>query len=68
MQINGELVELNSSMVADVLCEMLQARDPTSSLFRILSLGCGDAYFDIEVFKKTLERFPEAKFHYVHGD
>ena len=67
-QINGELVELNSSMVADVLCEMLQAREPTSSQFRVLSLGCGDADFDIKALKKTLERFPEAKFHYVGID
>ena len=68
MQINGEMVELNSSMVADVLCEMLQAREPTSSLFRVLSVGCGGGGFDIKVFEKTLERFPEAKFHYVGID
>lgn len=62
------MVELNSSMVADVLCEMLQAREPTSSQFRVPSVGCGSGGFDIKVFEKTLKKFPEAKFHYVGID
>ena len=47
---------------------MLQAREPTSSQFRVFSVGCGGGHFDKTVFEKTLERFPEAKFHYVGID
>ena len=54
------MVDLNVKATTDVLCEMLQAREPTSSPFRVLSVGCGNGNFDKIVFQKTLERFPEA--------
>ena len=62
------MVDLNVKATTDVLCEMLQAREPTSSPFRVLSVGCGNGNFDKTVFQKTLKRFPEAKFQYVGID
>ena len=59
------MVQQNIRTIADTVCDMLAARGPTSSPFRLCSVGCGFGGFDKQVLEMVLEKFPKTKLHYV---